>query len=227
MLLGAAATPLSESPPRSCGVRGLRGDQQGAVGLDTRGLHRSVLVIRQILLQPLQVSEGYESSLLRTVLELGERVVVHGDHALIRACGGLEIHKGVADVALGAPVDRQVDEVVLRFEAETVQLLDEHVALVLVGDVADHQSRELLTLRPLLNDSVRQFLAEVKVLRHVPVAQLARAPPRFVPVPLLHGGASTTHVIVSLRPAVMVCGLDEEVALGLQARVPGRFAPSR
>ena len=50
-----------------------------------------------------------------------------------------EVNEGVSDIALVSEVDRQVEKVVQPLVAMLVELIDQHLLIVFVRDVADHE----------------------------------------------------------------------------------------
>eukprot|EP00429_Kryptoperidinium_foliaceum_P133797 CAMPEP_0176266766 /NCGR_PEP_ID=MMETSP0121_2-20121125/42814_1 /TAXON_ID=160619 /ORGANISM="Kryptoperidinium foliaceum, Strain CCMP 1326" /LENGTH=186 /DNA_ID=CAMNT_0017606811 /DNA_START=14 /DNA_END=571 /DNA_ORIENTATION=- len=69
------------------------------------------------------------------------RVAVEGGPEARDVGGVHQVHEGVAEIAAPREVDGQVDEVVGHPEALVAQHLQEHLAGVVVGQVAHHQRR--------------------------------------------------------------------------------------
>mmetsp|Transcript_662 Transcript_662/g.2034 ORF Transcript_662/g.2034 Transcript_662/m.2034 type:complete len:202 (+) Transcript_662:254-859(+) len=118
-----------------------------------------LLVMAQIRLQALQMSDGHGSYLgpgLLLVLLEG----VAGQHfkATLRKGAVDEVHEGVADVAHAAGVDRGVEEVEGPCEAQRLQLADQLALRVTVRDVADHH-RGGWRLQLSLGELLREVLA--------------------------------------------------------------------
>mmetsp|Transcript_661 Transcript_661/g.2028 ORF Transcript_661/g.2028 Transcript_661/m.2028 type:complete len:267 (+) Transcript_661:254-1054(+) len=121
-----------------------------------------LLVMAQIRLQALQMSDGHGSYLgpgLLLVLLEG----VAGQHfkATLRKGAVDEVHEGVADVAHAAGVDRRVDEVEGPCEAHRLQLMDQLLLRVAVRDVPDHHGG-----RRCFRASLGELLCEVLAPRY-------------------------------------------------------------
>mmetsp|Transcript_51657 Transcript_51657/g.136501 ORF Transcript_51657/g.136501 Transcript_51657/m.136501 type:complete len:204 (+) Transcript_51657:223-834(+) len=113
------------------------------------GLHHLLLLkMMQQVLQPLDVGHGHSTNLVgwkSLELVVGKRFC-----ASLGGLSRLEIDEGIPDVFVVLEIDRQIQKIILVCKTHLIDLVHEHLLLVPVGDVPDHQGGLLLLLRGVL-----------------------------------------------------------------------------
>ena len=132
--------------------------------LDTGVLNCSFAVVRHVLAKALKMCRRHLREPLRELWELRKAVPCQQLDGSCRIFLSNKIHECVTDIPVCRAIHGHIDEVEMPFEAQHVELVDQHVPRVTIWNVSQHErGHALLPLLGATPEALRQLMNSFKV----------------------------------------------------------------